>query len=109
MDMKDIIKDAIQRFKNLWKRNIKRLVTERNNLLKSYYFDSEKNDLVLRYIEFEVVDTLNLRNLNAQNVLFNKELELMKQYTYKYLSISQNLKNSNQIISYHTVIECCQV
>lgn len=107
--MKDIIKDAIQRFKNLWKRNIKRLVTERNNLLKSYYFDSEKNDLVLRYIEFEVVDTLNLRNLNAQNVLFNKELELMKQYTYKYLSMSQNLKNSNQIISYHTVIECCQV
>lgn len=107
--MKDIIKDAIQRFKNLWKRNIKRLVTERNNLLKSYYFDSEKNDLVLRYIEFEVVDTLNLRNLNAQNVLFNKELELMKQYTYKYLSMSQNLKNSNQIISYHIVIECCQV
>lgn len=72
--MKDIIKDAIQRFKNLWKRNIKRLVTERNNLLKSYYFDSEKNYLVLRYIDFEVVDTLNLRNLNAQNVLFNKEL-----------------------------------
>lgn len=107
--MKDIIKDAIQRFKNLWKRNIKRLVTERNNLLKSYYFDSEKNDLVLRYIEFEVVDTLNLRNLNAQNVLFNKELELMKQYTYKHLSMSQNLKNSNQIISYHTIIECCQV
>lgn len=42
---------------------------------------------------------LNIMSLNKQNVLLSKELELVKQNTYKCLWIFQNQRNLNHVIS----------
>lgn len=75
----------------------------RDIFLEGYYFESEKNYFGLRHTE--VVYMLDINNLNTQNTLLSKELELMKQNTYKHLLIFQNLRNSNHAISSHTAIE----
>lgn len=72
MDKKDIIKNDFPRFKTLGKRKINRLEAEKKFFLKGYCFESKKNDFGFRHIKHEVIDMLNLRDLNMQNVVLNK-------------------------------------